>query len=131
MPHVPAYADELHRHLAQVVNILVRGDAPPAVRHLLSGASLVALPKAEGGLRPIAVGETLRRVVGKCLLTGVKEDMRSRLEPLQVGVGTPRGAEAAVHAARQWTERHAADPHRILVKVDLENAFNSVDRMAV
>ena len=36
--HKPAYADELHRHLAQVVNTLVRGDAPPAVRHLLSGA---------------------------------------------------------------------------------------------
>ena len=53
------------------------------------------------------------------------------LRTLQVGVGTPRGAEAAVHAVRQWTERHATDPHRILVKLDLENAFNSVDRMAI
>ena len=79
----------------------------------------------------MAVGETLRRLVSKCLLDSVAQEAKSRLEPLQVGVGTKLGVEAVVHVARQWKDRHGQDARRVLVKLDLENAFNCVDRQAV
>ena len=87
----------------------------PEKRH-----TLVALPKPGGGHRPIAVGEVLRRVVGKCLAAEVRDQAWQYLEPRQVGVGTPAGAEAVVHTVRQWVRRHRRDAGRVLVKLDLE-----------
>ena len=69
------------------------GDTP-----LLFGASLTALNK-DGGVRPIAVGCTLRRLVGKIASTAVIDRMGTFLSPLQLGYGTPLGAETAVHSA--------------------------------
>jgi hypothetical protein len=39
------------------------------MREVLCASSLIPLQKKDGGLRPIAVGDTIRRVVGKCLLS--------------------------------------------------------------
>lgn len=35
---------------------------------------MMALPKESGGIRPIAVGEVLRRITGKCLCAAVREE---------------------------------------------------------
>ena len=43
----------------------------------------------------------------------------------------PRGCEAIVRAARQWMGRHRGDRNRLLVKLDMENAFNCLDREAM
>ena len=126
-----AYRDELIHILADVVTKLARGDAPTRIRPFLNGAALIALPKPSGDLRPIAVGEVLRRLVSKCMLDSCSDEAKARLEPLQVGVGTRQGAEATVHVARQWMDRHNGDPHRVLVKLDMENAFNTMDREAM
>ena len=42
--------------LADFCNLVLRGDAPEVVRPFFFGASLVALRKRRGGIRPIAVG---------------------------------------------------------------------------
>ena len=81
---VPGFEDEVLRQLTAVVNLLARGEAPDEVRSFLSGATLAALPKEDGDLRPIAVGEVLRRLVGKCCAENVKEDTR---EILALGKG--------------------------------------------
>ena len=96
-----------------------------------AGASLVALPKKDGGLRPVAVGETLRRLVGKCLCHEVSDAARASLAPLQVGVAVPGGTEATVHAARQWWTRNLGSRDKVFVKLDLSNAFNCLDRQAL
>jgi hypothetical protein len=127
---VPGFRDEILRHLVAIVNVLARGEAPQEVRPWISGASLIAIPKTSGDLRPVAVGETLRRLTAKALCADVVAETRELLEPMQVGVGTPGGAEAIVHVARQWLHRHQDDRQRILVTLDLENAFNSLDRSA-
>ena len=128
---VPGFEDEVLRQLTAVINILLRGEAPDGARSFLSGASLTALPKDDGDLRPIAVGEVLRRLAGKCCANSVKDDMRDILEPWQVGVGTPGGCEAVVHAVRHWFLSFAQSTDRVLARVDLSNAFNSVDRQEV
>ena len=45
---------------------MVAGLAPRELAPFIAGAPLMALVKAGGGLRPIAIGETVRRLVSKC-----------------------------------------------------------------
>ena len=117
--------------LTAVVNVLAQGRAPPSVAPVLAGAGLVALPKASGGVRPIAVGELLRRLTGKCLMSLVRDEARAYFWPAQVGVAVKGGAEKAVHVLRAWTSRHAGSSRKVLVKLDFANAFNCVHRDTV
>lgn len=88
----------------------------------------MALNKQGGGLRPIAIGETIRRLVSKCCCEATTEDCKVIFGPLQVGVATQGGAEASVHAARRLAAEFGDDPGKIMLKVDFSNAFNQVDR---
>ena len=72
--------------LAQAVKLLAQGTAPEALGEHLAGAKLHDLEKPKGRIRLIAIGEILRRVVGKCLCVIVKEEAQKFFEPLQVGV---------------------------------------------
>jgi hypothetical protein len=114
--------------LTAVVQLLVRGEAPMAVAPSLAGAGLLAMPKPKGGIRPIAIGEVLRRIVGKFLCTSVKKEAKTFFHPCQVGVAFPGGIDAAVHSARSWRHRNATDTWKVLVKFDFANAFNCVSR---
>ena len=93
--------------LVGVVNLLCRGCVPPSVRPHLCGATLLACQKKGGGLRPIAVGEVLRRLTSKCVSRAVHAECISALSPLQVGVGIPHGCEAIVHSVASLLN----DPH--------------------
>ena len=125
------HGDELTVHLAEVVKLLVRGEALPDIAPHLAGAALHALPKGADDVRPIAVGETLRRLTAKCLCYDVREPAKEWLCPLQVGVATRNGTEAIVHTVRRWVQRHAGQPDHVLLKIDFSNAFNTVDRAAL
>ena len=123
--------DAFLSQLAAVVQLLAQGRAPSFVAPVLAGAGLVALPKPSGGVRPIAVGEILRRLTGKCLMSLVQQQARTYFWPAQVGVAVKGGAEKAVHTVRAWTQRHAGSATKVLVKLDFANAFNCVSREAV
>jgi hypothetical protein len=110
---------------------MVAGLAPRELSPFIAGAPLMALVKQGGGLRPIAIGETIRRLVSKCCCEATTEDAKIIFGPLQVGVATQGGAEAAVHAARQLAKEFGEDPGKIMLKVDFSNAFNMVDRTEV
>jgi hypothetical protein len=122
---------EVGRNLAAVVNMMLQGDCPETVRPWVMGAKLAALPKKDGGLRPIAIGETLRRITGKAMMHCATDSVNQRLKPFQVGVGVKAGAEVLVHVARQWLGRNKNERSKVLVMLDLKNAFNSIDRSAV
>jgi hypothetical protein len=62
----PGSSDGFLQQLTAVVNLLGQGRACAEVAPFLAGASLAAVPKPSGGVRPLAVGEVLRRLVGKC-----------------------------------------------------------------
>ena len=87
----PGNAAEVGRQLAGIVGTLLGGEVPEEVRPWISCAQLAALPKPGGGLRPIAVGETIRRLTAKAAMAAQGESIREALEPVQVGVGTPGG----------------------------------------
>src|SRR5690242_15889603 len=79
------------------------------------------------GSRPIAIGETIRRLVSKCCCDATIEGAKLIFGPLQVGVATQGGAEASIHAVRRLAKEFGDDPGKIMLKVDFSNAFNVVD----
>ena len=112
--------------LTEFCILVLQGDIPLEVRPVFFGASLVALQKESGGVRPIAVGCTLRRLCAKVASRMVRDEMADLLSPRQLGFGVPGGSEAAVHAARQYVKKMPTS-HSV-VKLDFANAFNSVRR---
>ena len=72
------------------------------------------------GVRPIGVGEVLRRIIGKAITNVLKPDLIRSTSPIQVCGGLAGGVEAAIHACRQMYEDD--DTEGILL-VDAENAF--------
>ena len=99
--------------------------------NFIAGAPLLALNKDGGGLRPIAIGEAIRRLISKCCVLASEADAKELFGSLQVGVAMPSAAEAAVHVVRHLAETLGNDPQRIMLKVDFRNAFNLVDRSAL
>ena len=73
-----------------------RGLFPAFISKARCCASLTALSKKKGGVRSIAVGEVLRRLIAKCLLTEAIEEFDS----LQLGVGVSGGAESVNHSTK-------------------------------
>ena len=101
----------------------------------LAGGCLIALNKNKEGcppdIRPIAVGETIRRLTGKCMCALVKDKATEFFQPLQLGVACRAGAEKVAHALRGCIEEHWMDEDFVVLKVDMRNAFNIVSRQAV
>lgn len=96
------------------------------MRPFFFGASLITLTKKGGGMRPIAVGNTLRRLSAKCAGNSVKQAMASLLAPHQLGFGIPLGGRAAVYASHQYLQE--MQEGHLLLKVDFHNACNTLRR---
>ena len=79
---------------ADFVCVMLKGKVPHELCSLIASASLVGIPKPAGGIRPIAIGLTLRRLAGKVALYLVSEETTAYLQPQQLGVGVPSGAKA-------------------------------------
>ncbi len=113
--------------LCRLVQLMLSGKVPDTVCPLLYGASLCALGKKAGGIRPIAVGSTFRRLTAKVCVRRVKERAVQLLSPGKFGFGVRNGCEIVSHTVR----RFCAFPHtssQIVCKVDFKNAFNSMRR---
>ena len=69
------------------------------------------------------VGEALRRIAGKVIVSVLKEDVIKRTGTLQVCAGEEAGIEAAIHSMNMMYEDENADE---ILLVDVSNAFNSL-----
>ena len=87
----------------------------------LVACRLIALDKCPG-IRPIGIGETVHRIIGKTISAVVREDIQDSTGPLQVCAGHLSGCEAAVHSMRQVFE--ALNTHAVIL-VDASNAQSS------
>ena len=93
----------------------------------LTARRLIPLDK-DPGVRPIGVGEVIMRVIGKCIMKVLKEDIKEAAGSLQLCAGHRAGGEAAIHAMREIYEE---DGTEAVILVDATNAFNSIDREAM
>ena len=120
----------LHSALASFASAFASGGLPLYCR-VLCQARIIALPKKPTGVRPIAIGDTLRRIVAKCLVARFQPDAVEKLTPVQLGVGVPGAAEAIAHHFTYWRRGitpDTTDSSEAVLLVDFSNAFNTLDR---
>ena len=98
---------------------------PVTLEGLLS-CRLIPINKLPG-VRPIGVGEVVRRIIGKAVLSVTAPYVQSATGSLQVCAGQEAGIEAAIHAMRLLADR---DENEAVLLVDAKNAFNSLNREA-
>ena len=96
---------------------------PTSLSALLS-CKLIALDK-NPGVRPIGVGEVLRRIIGRAVAQHLKPVIINAAGPLQLAAGQQGGAEAAVHWMRHFFND---DSTQAVLLADARNAFNVLKR---
>jgi hypothetical protein len=82
--------------------------------------------KKDGGIWPIVVGCTLRRLVPKSVAKVVQEKMAAKMAPVQLGFGVKWGSKASAHAVRRFLQN--IRPGQAVLKLDFKNAFNAISR---
>ena len=90
---------------------------------VFTAARLIPLDK-NPGVRPIAVGEVLRRIICKSIVKVIEQDVLTSTAPLQVCVGLASACEAAVHAKDTLFRRPSIQG---ILLVDASNAFNALN----
>ena len=91
-------------------------------------ASVVIAPISRDSgakLRPIALGEALTKLAQACLVDQVAGSLRLLMEPRQLSVRTPGGAELLARMLRSWL---AQDDGTVLLQLDLRNAYGRMLR---
>ena len=86
------------------------------------------LKKEPSGIRPIGIGEVLRRIVGKAIIQEIRPDILESAGCLQLCAGQKAGCEAAAHAMRDIYDEAENDA---VLFIDASNAFNSLNRKAM
>ena len=90
----------------------------------LVACRLIALDKCPG-VRPIGIGETVRRIIGRAIAKIISDDIQDAAGSLQVCAGHISGCEAAIHAMRLVFQSQETDG---MILVDASNAFNALNR---
>ena len=89
---------------------------------------LIPLKNQKNDVRPIGIGEVLRRIISKCIMKTAREDTMKAVGNLQLCAGQQAGAEAAVHAAKEiFTDKEC----EAVLLIDASNAFNTLNRQAM
>eukprot|EP00731_Ephydatia_muelleri_P022126 Em0014g717a len=123
-----------HKSIESLCNMLLNNDLT-TLWMMAKSEKLIALDKSKEGsppdVRPIAVGETLRRLTGKCICTILRNKFSSFFDPSQFGVACKAGAEKIVHSVRRCIEDNWLNGDFVVFKVDMLNGFNMVSKQAV
>jgi hypothetical protein len=105
------------------INLATKSYHPKLIMAYVA-SRLIPLDKSPG-IRPIGIGEVLRRIVGKIISRHSTSEIKEAAGPLQTCAGHGAGAEAAIHAMRQVFESEGTDA---VLLIDASNAFNCLNR---
>ena len=78
--------------------------------------------KKKTGVQPIAVGEVLRRLLAKSLVSFAKEEALEIFCPNQFEVGSRDGSESIIHATKVIHEEFGKGEGLEVLQIDFENA---------
>ena len=85
---------------------------------------LIPLDKCPG-VRPVGIGEVVRRIVGKAVMKVVRSDLQNAIGTSQLCAGQDAGCEAAIHAMEHIFAEESTEG---MILVDATNAFNTLNR---
>ena len=108
-------------------NIVLAGKISREISSWLATSKLLPFAKSGGGVRPIAIGTGIRRVVSTLALRASSRELRKALGPCQFGVSVKNGVEYCIHKARY----DLLTSRKFLLVFDIKNAFNAVFRDAI
>ena len=91
----------------------------------LLACRLVPLKKSDEAIRPVGIGEALRRIMGKAVSWVVKKDIVEAVGTLQTCAGMESGIEGAIHAVKRGWDEPGCEA---VLLVDADNAFNRINR---
>ena len=77
--------------------------------------------------RPIAIGTSWYRLIGKSALNIMGDSVGRKLDPLQFAVGIPDG----ISIAAMILQHHRENDDNAILSIDLSNAFNSIRRTRI
>ena len=117
-------SSDLCNALAGVCKRICSTYVDPNDLSVLVACRLIALNKCPG-VRPIGIGEVVRRILAKVILATIGKEIQDAAGALQVCAGQQVGCEAAVHTVRKLS--NDPDTEAILL-VDASNAFNLLNR---
>ena len=103
---------------------IARGTIPPDIISFLASANLIALHKEEGKLRPIALGDALRKIAIGVGTEQSKNEIVSQMGNIQLGM-SKSGCELIYHTFNVSSELH---PTHDAMFIDGINAFNRMNR---
>ena len=112
--------------LTNLINLVLEGGVPDEILPIFYGGSLCALTKPNGGVRPIAAGNTLRRLAVKVASEPLVDTLGEEFRPVQLGYGTKGGCEGTAHAARIYLENQTDS--KVFFKIHVSNALNCLRR---
>ena len=107
---------------------LAQAKVPEEVTSVLMGARLTALTKPDGGVRGIATGCSLRRLVARTLAKQFMAVFEAECAPFQYALSTRAGTDCVGHMLRAATD---ADPRLTILSVDGIGAYDHVLRSAM
>jgi hypothetical protein len=109
-----------------IVQDIMNNELDNELRTFFRSSTLVAIPKLDDGVRPIAMGELFLKLASSCAVAKIDgEQMSEFFGGLQYGVGAKNGAEFIIHETRRLLHEN---PDYVLLTIDAKNAFNSPHR---
>ena len=126
-----SFSDQSKRAMNSLTKLVILasgGQLPSFVTPAFCSATLTALNKKITGLRPIAVGEIIRRLVAKCISKEAATEAVELFVSKQLIVAVKGGAESKMHASKITLERMKRVKSGGILQIDSRNAFNSIKR---
>ena len=118
-------SEELAEAIAKMMKIMCREklvDKDSLVP--IMACRLIPLNK-DPGIRPIGIGEFLRRIIGKAVLTILRDEIAQQAGSLQSCAGVKGGIEANIHAMKEFYDN---EENQGLIQVDASNVSNLLNR---
>ena len=106
----------LREEIATLTRNLLKFNYHPSLLEGYAACRLIPLDK-NPGVKPIGVGEVLRRIIGKTTSAMFKGEIKEAAGPLQVCAGHSAGSEAAIHSRVDG-----------VLLTDATKAFNQMNR---
>ena len=124
------FSKDLCEEIANMTKILCTEIVHPDCLKEFTACRLIPLDKGEDkfgnpGVRPVGVGEVIRRLTGKMMVKAIRNDIINAAGPLQTCAGLQCGIEASIHSMREIYQTESTEG---VLLVDADNAFNRLNR---
>ena len=141
LEHLYLQASQEDRHqlatnYANFFNKQLKGELSDHMSKYLAPVRLCLIPKTKNPsnlkFRPLGVGETLFRLLGRAILSKVGKEIGGQIAPLQLAVGVSGGVEIAASVAGMLSSindiQPLEEPEFSIMSLGVSNAFNNIRR---